>query len=154
MQWKHTKGISVVQSYRLNQRSLFLLSSCPPLPLHPSSPAPQPSSSLCCVLEGPQHSGRACLYQCLWIPHSNTSFEFCIETSICELGRTPLVWLLLLLQKKKLYDYLFWSCCVFLAEMLIFKSRRTSFRVDVWNLRDGGWSVFFIRHWVTPTLWW
>ncbi len=58
---------------------------------------------------------------------------------------------------KKLYDYLFWSCLFvwfFLAEVLCFKSRRTSFRVDVWNLRDGGRSVFFIRHWVMPILWW
>lgn len=71
----------------------------PPPPHTPLSPSTHPLPSA--VRRKAQHSGRACLYQCLWIPHSNNSFEFCIGRSFCEDGRTLLALLLLLLLQKK-----------------------------------------------------
>lgn len=47
MQWKHTKGISVVPFYKLNQRSLFLVSPVPFTP--PSLLPPTFLVSLLCV---------------------------------------------------------------------------------------------------------
>lgn len=152
---KHIPKDVLLSISRLNQRSLFwffipfLLSSLLSRPFAPPSP-PHTHFLLSLPL------GRCCtlavhvFYQCLWIPHSNNSFELSAET--CLSGRTPLL-LLLLFQKAVLLPILRWFVDSFLlllsAEVLCSKSRRMSFRFDVRNFK--GWRemcFFFIRHWV------
>lgn len=146
MQWKHTKGISVVQFYRLNQRSLFLVSPAPFTP--PSLLPPTFLVSLLCVGRSSTLAVHVFTnvseYLIVIIPLSSAWRRLSVSKAELHLCGYCYCYF------KKLYDYL----SFFLAEVLIFKSRRTSFRVDVRNLRDGGRSIFFIRHWVMPTLWW
>lgn len=151
MQWKHTKGISLVHFNRLNQSSLFLYPPlCPLLPLLPSFP-PFLVSLLCVgrfSTLAVHFFTNVSEYLIVIIPLSSALRRLSVsEAELHSCGNSYCYF-------KKLYDYLFWSCCFFLAEVLCFKWRRTSFRVDVWNLRDGGRSIFFIRHWVMPILWW
>lgn len=136
MQWKHTKGISVVHFYRLNQRSLFLLSPAPSYPSIPPSPQPFRVSLLCV--------GRSSTlavhvftnvseYLIVIIPLSSALRR--LSVSKAELHSCGNCYCYF----KKLYDYLFWSCLslFFFGRSALFQVTEDKFQG--WCMKLKGW---------------
>lgn len=160
---------SLPKEFLLSSSTDYTKNLCPvpassPPPPTPCSSAPPPTTTTTPVLSPLLCAGRPSTlavhvftnvseYLIVMIPLSSalrglsvSKAELCLHCyCYCYFGKTS---------REK--NAVRWSIleAFFLAEVLIFKLRRTGFRVDVWNFRDGGKGVFFIRHWLMPTLWW
>ena len=165
MQWRHTEGILCCPTVVLQIKPKVFVPPLPPL-RQPSPPPAFLSSPLCvgrCSTLAVHVFTNVSEYLIVRIALSFASRRLSVRKA--ELHSSGYCHCYFRKKKKKkMYDYLFWSSFYALFVCLFslfgrsassFKSGRTSFRVDVGNLWDGGRGIFFIRHWaIMPTLWW
>lgn len=115
-----------------------------PLPLHPSFPPSLPSLSAVC--RKVQHSGRACLYQFPWIPHSD-KILWVLHWDILSAREAELHscgYCYCYFRNASLLSIL--KCAFFMAEVLLFKSRRRCFRINVRSFRGMEGEAYFLSN--------